>query len=180
LQHRWNFYLVNFLAGVAIVHQPFRIHFSKWIWPFFIVLVLLFYFDRPIARAAGYEGSFTDNQWINFVDVILITPILAIVFYRAEAFKWLQGGFGYFLGEMSYGIYLNHWMVIWAVNNAIMFLWPLATAQPKLLLSTSAALTLPITVALSWIMHRWIELPGMDLGRMVAAKIGRRKTVEAT
>jgi hypothetical protein len=40
------------------------------------------------------------NQWINFVDVILITPILAIVFYRAGAFKWLQGGFGYFLGEM--------------------------------------------------------------------------------
>jgi hypothetical protein len=40
------------------------------------------------------------NQWINFVDVILITPILAIVFYRVGAFKWLQGGFGYFLGEM--------------------------------------------------------------------------------
>lgn len=180
LQHRWNFYLVNFLAGVAIVNLPLRVHFSKWSWLLFAALVLIFYFDRPIARAAGYEGSFTDNQWINFVDVILITPILAIVFYGADAFKWLQGRFGYFLGEMSYGIYLNHWMVIWAVNNAILFLWPPATAQPKLLVLISAALTLPITVALSWIMHRWIELPGMDLGKTVAAKVRRRKTAAAT
>jgi hypothetical protein len=45
------------------------------------------------------------NQWINFVDVILITPILAIVFYRAGAFKWLQGGFGYFLGEMFWHLF---------------------------------------------------------------------------
>jgi peptidoglycan/LPS O-acetylase OafA/YrhL len=179
LQHRWNFYLINFLAGVAIVHQPLRVQFSKWSWVLFVAVVLIFYFDRPIARAAGYEGSFADNQWINFADVFLITPILAIVFYRADAFKWLQGNFGYYLGEMSYGIYLNHWFVIWAVNNATLFLWSQATAQPKLLLGISATLTLPITVALAWIMHRWIELPGMDVGKTVAAKIGRRRTAEA-
>jgi hypothetical protein len=53
LQHCWNFYLVNFLAGVAIVCRPLRLDLSKWSWPPFGVLVLIFYFDRPIGAGRG-------------------------------------------------------------------------------------------------------------------------------
>ena len=60
-----------------------------------------------------------DNQWINFVDVTLIAPIISVIFYNADRFSLLANKAYVFLGHISYSIYLNHWVVLWVASNFV-------------------------------------------------------------
>ena len=174
LQHRWNFYLINFLAGMSILSwgQSLRFSSSVAFWSAFSSLVAVFYFDRAIVVwISGYERTLTDNQWINLLDVVLVTPILAAVFHNSERFLWLGNKVGTFLGEVSYSIYLNHWFVVSIVSNCVIGFWPGAGLHAGAFWLISAAFVLAIVIPLSYVSYRWIELPGLRLGKVLANRI---------
>lgn len=82
------------------------------------------------------------------------------------------------LGEISYSVYLVHILVLYAVFRALtkwdthLFGWKfLALALPA---------TLALTLLLSLVTHRFIEKPGMALGRKLAARIGPVRTTNMT
>ena len=183
LQHCWNFYLVNFLAGISITSWGSALRFSSRsaFWPFFALLAL-FYFDRSlIVWLLGYDDAMMiDNQWINFVDVTLIAPIISVVFYNADRFSLLANKAYVFLGHISYSIYLNHWVVLWVASNFVVWLWPDAKMNPNVFWTVLTVLTMTITIPLSWASYRWIELPGMSIGKTLAARIAQPKAVKAT
>jgi peptidoglycan/LPS O-acetylase OafA/YrhL len=178
-QHCWNFYLINFLAGISILSwgKVTRLSSPIWFWLLFSSLALVFYFDRSIFRWVTGLGSLTDNQWINFVDVITVTPIVAAVFYNAERFSLLANKVFVFFGEISYSIYLNHWFVIAVVANLIVWLWPGSTSRSGLFWLLLVSLVVAITIPLSWLTYRFIEKPGMSIGRTLANRIPRAEEV---
>ncbi|MBC7138851.1 MAG: acyltransferase [Defluviimonas sp.] len=89
-----------------------------------------------------------------------------------------------FLGDISYGIYLTHLLVILPVTGMLagsgFWLdqpWPARAA-------ITLALVLPLVLPLSWLLYRHVELPGIRLGQQVleprrelAAKAERHGTI---
>ena len=84
---------------------------------------------------------------------------------------WFSGRILPFLGLISYSLYLFHMIVI-ATLGAV---WPQSMGWV-----TAFCVTTPVyfavTVALATLVHRWIERPGIGLGRRVEARVNRRLT----
>ncbi|WP_115688611.1 acyltransferase family protein [Cupriavidus taiwanensis] len=68
------------------------------------------------------------------------------------------------LGELSYALYLTHPTVIEAVKRVMPELGADQTAMQLLRFAIDAGLAL----ALAWLLHRWVELPGIAAGRRLA------------
>ena len=67
------------------------------------------------------------------------------------------------LGRISYSTYLVHMCCLWPLQSVIFHFFPQASPGWMLcLLAPSSAL---LIYGVSCAMHRWIEVPGMRLGR---------------
>jgi peptidoglycan/LPS O-acetylase OafA/YrhL len=77
-----------------------------------------------------------------------------------------------FFGRMSYPVYLIHWPVCILVITAVMRLLPHSSWSTAYLILMIAvpALTWP----LAYLTHRFLEAPGMDLGKRIASRFPRR------
>jgi peptidoglycan/LPS O-acetylase OafA/YrhL len=74
------------------------------------------------------------------------------------------------LGKISYSIYLVHMLVFYAVQYAVMALYP-TIAKPAFL----AVMLVGVvggTIALSMFSYRFVEMPGIQAGRRVGAWFG--------
>jgi peptidoglycan/LPS O-acetylase OafA/YrhL len=70
------------------------------------------------------------------------------------------------LGVVSYSTYLAHWPVLVACQAAFR---ALGASEPWTLFGLHLALSLPLVAAASFALHRLVELPGIALGRRLAA-----------
>jgi peptidoglycan/LPS O-acetylase OafA/YrhL len=181
LQHHWNFFLINFLAGMSIVSWGGATkRLSKpAFWFLFIALSVLFYSTRPLYLWHIEEpgNDLFGFPWINLAEVALVTPLVAMVFYNGERFRVLEQRVFDFLGEASFSIYLMHWIIIALSANALLAMWP--NLVPNLFAPALALLVVALTLPLSWVSHKWIELPGMALGEALASRIGQMKAIQA-
>ena len=169
-----NFYLIDFLAGMSIVSwgSATKIPAAAF-WPTFMVLLSAFYTLRPLYKwATGQLGSdLFGFPWINLGEVALVTPLVAAVFYHGERFSYLSGKLFNFLGETSFSIYLTHWIVIVLTTNALIGIVRGLKSTPGIFWLTLASIVLAITIPLPSVSHRWIELPGISLGKLLASWI---------
>lgn len=78
---------------------------------------------------------------------------------HAGVSRWLRRPLLLQAGRLSYGLYLLHMPVLFLVVSHLSPAWPLAL---------TGALTLGLTLLLAHHLHRWIELPGMALGRQIS------------
>jgi peptidoglycan/LPS O-acetylase OafA/YrhL len=75
------------------------------------------------------------------------------------------------LGSISYPLYLLHWPLLIVTIRVLMALredW-----NPGGMLACLALTYLPASVSLAWYVHRWIEKPGMNLGRRLIGTFPR-------
>ena len=131
----------------------------------------------------GTSWTIPVGLWFAFLGVILENPssltsrVTSVLFTNRVSQR---------LGQVSYSIYLSHILVI-ALTQYVLLTWlpdlPL-TAHILVLLS----LTLIVTIAISTILYRYVEAPGIEWGRSVTRRIAARraetilaeKTVPAT
>ena len=78
-----------------------------------------------------------------------------------------------YIGLVSYSCYLTHFMVVYVILPPLFF--GLIRMMNLHLTSLSAVslyffLALPLVVALSTLTYRFIEVPGIDLGRRIIAR----------
>ncbi|MBL0372953.1 acyltransferase [Rhizobium sp. KVB221] len=81
------------------------------------------------------------------------------------------------IGDLSYGAYLIHLMVMLPVCGWLANRFPDWAAFPRFW--AALVLTASITYGLSWVAYRSIELPGIALGRQVAGRFQRSRPVLA-
>lgn len=135
--------------------------------------------------ALGLSGLALLAQWRPAAMVVWIV-VFATILRPNEAPKYLlltgvqrllQGRVPQFLGRISFPLYLVHWPAI------VMLLWLLQqllpTAGRGVALLWLSAVGIPLVLALSTGLHRWVEAPGIAFGRELIAKRARSAVGEA-
>ena len=106
--------------------------------------------------------------------VILIYLVFAaLIFEKIPPLHWLLSRKPFkILGDISYSIYLAHLLVVipgmyWLLqSSAFIGLSPIAK------FACAVSLTCPVVLVASYVLHQWVEQPGIRLGRYLSKKFG--------
>jgi len=119
-----------------------------------------------VVREGIFLGFFALVHWRAIPWIDRLSRLLG-----APPFHWL--------GELSYGVYLVHLLVLHRVAAWTIEEW--AQDMPAAARFTlTFAITAPIAYGLAYASYRLVELQGQSLGRAVIARFGRRKLARQT
>lgn len=141
--------------------------------------------SRPSVRRALQSGWASASAVAALACAMLVAPS-ALSFAALPMFAWfficVASGNSFFgllhsraalvLGEISFGIYLLHGIVLFAIyafGRGLLAGLPVGTVA--MLVPVIAA---PFVVLASATAHLWIELPGMEAGKRMAREFGNR------
>jgi peptidoglycan/LPS O-acetylase OafA/YrhL len=91
--------------------------------------------------------------------------------------RFLSNAPARFIGDVSYGVYLLHLIVMLPVCGWLAIQFPEMAPIPRFL--ASLALTVPITYGAAWVCYRFIEQPGISLGRKIAGRYQKQSAPKA-
>lgn len=168
-----NVYLIAFFLGALIPNYGRMVadlyfRFPKW-------------FRYLLIAGALFAGMFVQRifrPWVHvdpssvLVVSLAATFLVTITFYgRSEG--WLASKKLVFLGDISYGLYLLHFIILFAFAE---LLGPMLGADPSpvtalAMMAFIAALTLAVTIPLATLSYHYLERPLQDLGRKYSKQI---------
>jgi peptidoglycan/LPS O-acetylase OafA/YrhL len=73
-----------------------------------------------------------------------------------------------FVARTSYGLYLVHNLVLWPIA-AYLTARGLASLPPLARVALLTVCTLPLAYALAWLLYRYVEVPGIELGKRLTS-----------
>lgn len=154
-------FLLYMFIGVAF-SQHYRRRLS--LAPLVFAVALLFSLFAGAWRVGPLRGL-TDQLW----SYALALAVFALAYARSSG--WARNRALAALADISYPLYVIHGVAGYAalrlLLDAGMSVWP------AVLLVTLAAL------GMSWVLHRWIEMPTHRLGRALAGRLSARAAVAA-
>lgn len=196
----WQFYLLapllfaglygGSLSRLAVIATAVAAHFAIAGWdglltrhiPYFAVGILSYYlWSMPLRPAlqgvplvAGALAYLTTHD-----PALVIWAIVFAAIYLPEDIvsRWTNAALTLppvrWLGQVSYSIYLFHVVAMYGAMLAVMRMG--LADRPLTALLTLAAITLPLTLLAAGILYRWVEQPGIELGKRGIVR--RRATV---
>jgi peptidoglycan/LPS O-acetylase OafA/YrhL len=165
LHYTINIFILNFYVGLSILWwgKSFSEIIKKLpsilFWLFVFSCFVVFYSCRNFISPELYPHI------ANFIEIFAITPFIALVYYCPEKFSMLTRSPFVFLGDVSYSLYLTHYMLIILAINAFAFAMPNMFAEPWLLLVAMTLVLVPIALIVAALSYRYIEKPGIVLGK---------------
>src|SRR3546814_3099623 len=117
------------------------------------------------------------------VGELLVFGFVALVHLRSlGVIDWVSRLFGsrpfYWLGELSYGTYLIHLLILQPVAAAVIGRFGTGLGAIERFLLTGA-IVVPATYALAFVTYKLVELPGQRLGKTVIGRAIGRSTARA-
>lgn len=141
---------------------------AKWRWLIIIGAIAVIFVPLGGGRSALHRG----------IKIGIVLGFLALLYRdRLPALlRWPVGWldrlfsnpFSRWIGDVSYGVYLIHLLVMLPVCGWLAMNYPQMAPLPRF----AAALTLTalITYAAAWLAYRFIEEPGIAIGRRIATR----------
>lgn len=179
-QYNWPAFLLNFYVGISIAWWgPALAARARRLEPrrlLAIVLGLLLVF--AMARHLMDSTRHLD-QLANAIEMVTTAPIIALAYYHPAPFAILRHRLAAWIGDLSYSAYLLHFVMMTALVQLAVLLWPQErlAAHPSLLVLGLLVATLTLTLLASAVSFRLVELPGIALGRAVIGWAARPKAV---
>lgn len=146
-------YFMDFIVGATLAMHRLPTIASAWLVPVcLVILSVTLFFPLPYKSPTAHiiETFFSALT----ISVLISTPI-----------PWLRSRFMKFIGDISYSIYLLHYVVFCVIAKgfAVMHLNLNTVAMTFLL----ACATYAVTIPLAWLSYVYIEQPGVRLGKAV-------------
>ncbi|OIN85243.1 MAG: hypothetical protein AUJ12_10300 [Alphaproteobacteria bacterium CG1_02_46_17] len=171
-QHRWHFYMISFYAGLSVLYwgRPLATYVTQMKQQFFWGLILLlavgFYLMRFLM-----DGDMYGNPWMPLWETVMVTPLVAIIYYVPDRFSLLGKHIFQFFGDISFSLYLIHYLWIAALYN-VMFL---LMETDKIFLLLYIVLAVPTAMTLAHISYKYLELPFISMGKETFNRFVKRK-----
>lgn len=189
--HRWS-------AGAS----PADVAGFSWYWlptqfPIFCLGFVLFFILRPILKGGETDGparpsprlllllaaylvaSVTFSETALYLGHFLFgIAFLALAWSLAlHPTRWLVNPVTRYVGKVSFSAYLSHFAVLDLVEWGLLGHWPAFTShRPEVQFAALLATCAALTVLVSTLTYRLIEVPGQDLGRALIAFLEARAT----
>ena len=149
-------YFMDFIVGAALAMHRLPTIASAWLVPVCLVVLsvtLLFPLSYTSPTAHIIETFFSALT----ISVLISTPI-----------PWLRSWFMKFVGDISYSIFLLHFVVFCVIAKgfAVIHLNLNTVAMTFLL----ACATYAVTIPLAWLSYVYIELPWVHLGKVILSQ----------
>jgi peptidoglycan/LPS O-acetylase OafA/YrhL len=168
-------YLFHFAIGFSITlwaHRLKQLLVSRaWVAVWASVAFFMLVFGRQLG---GWSFSLDYHAfWPNVIEGIAAAALIAIIYSRPEQFSLLRARFPRFLGDISYSVYILHLPIMAFVAVLISKTLHLAQIQSGGILAMMmlTLLTTGAAIAVGAISYRYVELPGIRLGRIVIARM---------
>jgi peptidoglycan/LPS O-acetylase OafA/YrhL len=91
----------------------------------------------------------------------------------------LASPLGHWAGESAYSLYLVHLLILLPVAAWLTTFDDYLQMKSSLRFALAGAITLVVSLALATLIHRWIELPGIVLGKQVVRRMRRKPALPA-
>jgi peptidoglycan/LPS O-acetylase OafA/YrhL len=150
---------------------------AKWRWLLIVAAVAVIFVPLGGGRSAMHRGikigivlGFLALLYRDRLPALLEWPIAILdTVFSNRLSRWI--------GDVSYGVYLLHLLVMLPVCGWLALSFPDMAPLPRLL--SALALTCVLTYGLAWLCYRFIEEPGIALGRRIAARFQKPKSTAA-
>jgi peptidoglycan/LPS O-acetylase OafA/YrhL len=177
-------FLFHFVLGLCIAaffveieQNGFK---STWIYKYRVTILLFaipLFSLRQIGRSSPLGSTLVYAMIDVFkVDYYILSGLAAFVFIIFLIhFKKAQRVFEHpvliFYGKISYGVYLMHWVLVWASGDY----WESKIlphfSSPKIAFFVTMLAVFVLTTIAATLLHYFVELPFMKLGRKVVGKM---------
>jgi peptidoglycan/LPS O-acetylase OafA/YrhL len=117
------------------------------------------------------------SSWSILVEVLAgsLLVVLTVKADRLVFVGWLDNRIGRFYGHISYSFYLVHPLTLLAFSQYPCVIWleqAIAIGIPRVVVWGIAVIVSTLAVTpLAMFMHRWIELPPIGAGKVVAGRL---------
>jgi peptidoglycan/LPS O-acetylase OafA/YrhL len=117
-----------------------------------------------------FVPTFYFDPTIQLVEAALAAAMISLIVYSGVRVSLLQSRAALFLGDVSYSVYLIHFLVLCLLGKALgvaevsLGIEPVLIPQAILL----AVLTVIVTIPLSAVSYRWVEMPGIEVGKWLS------------
>jgi peptidoglycan/LPS O-acetylase OafA/YrhL len=146
---------------------------AKWRWLLILGAIAVIFVPLGGGRSAMHRG----------IKIGIVLGFLALL-YKDRLPGLLQGPvsvldkvfsnpFSRWIGDVSYGVYLIHLLVMLPVCGWLALSFPDMTPLPRFV--SALALTCVLTYGSAWLCYRLIEEPGIALGRRIASRFQKPK-----
>ncbi len=159
-KHHWNFYIFSFYTGLSIL--IWGKHFARWtsslppiaFWALVFICFMAFYCARLLTTPTY------GDLWIVYWETFTVTPLVAMIYYAPEKFSLLNKRPFIFLGDISYSLYLTHWILLVLALNCVTSLMGASTFSAI----TFSSVSFIVCLIVAYISYHKIELNGIKLG----------------
>jgi peptidoglycan/LPS O-acetylase OafA/YrhL len=159
-------YFMDFIVGAALAMHRLPAIPLPWLVPVCLAVlsVTLFFPLSYVSPAAHLVETFFSAMVIS---VLISTPIF-----------WLRSRFMKFIGDISYSIYLLHFVVLCFIAKSFALVQlSLDTVSMTFLL---AGATYAVTIPLAWLSYVYVERPGVRLGKAILNKRFAKNELETS
>ncbi len=133
----------------------------------------------PTAVAAVFMIYFTSGHDFRLFPIALWLVFFALMLEPKESLshrliaQLFLNRISLWMGKVSYSIYLLHTLVITLISSVLLSYFDLARGDYFSILFVS---TLILTMIFSWLTYRYIEKPGIILGKKLSSRFDKERS----
>ncbi|MDY0029079.1 MAG: acyltransferase [Pseudobdellovibrionaceae bacterium] len=167
-QHQWHTRMITFYSGLTILLwggylcEKLRKLSNGLFWSLVLIIFMAGYLPRIVLHI-----DFYGNPWVVYWETFFVSIMVAVIFYMPERFSLLLKKVFQFCGDVSYGLYLTHVILINALFNVLALTVGINGISIVAFILLSIGLSFPLAV----LVYKFIELPGIELGKKVSLRV---------
>jgi peptidoglycan/LPS O-acetylase OafA/YrhL len=150
---------------------------AKWKWLLILVAIAVIFVPLGGGRSAMHRGI-KIGIVLGFLALLYKDRLPALMQWPVWVLdKVFSNPFSRWIGDVSYGVYLIHLLVMLPVCGWLALSFPAIEPVPRFV--SALVLTCVLTYGTAWLAYRFVEEPGIALGRKFASRFQKPKTAAA-